>query len=326
MSRFIGRICLVVTIVVAAGGCSSVGEEQAGVDGAATSDSTYLLPDAGVVGLEDPQPVDLYQGELLGQIRGERERLVAECMAASGYPQLLEVFALSRESIGRNPFSELRLRHGMFGPETEAQAREFGYLPVREWYALPQPLAVVSHDAAYDARYPQCVDAAWDALASGREGYLQYFEIGNDLGHLIQSSIFTTATRLVFDDWIGCMAESGYYGGTVDDYAESMYPPVFFGVPTGEWVGGGVSDRPTGTPGTVEILDPGSRGEYAPTEEEVTLALTDVACKREVELWGRLLPLLIGAQADAVDSFETSLLELNPQIEELARLTVEIEG
>lgn len=99
-----------------------------------------------------------------------------------------------------------------------------------------------------------------------------------------------------------------------------------FGVDFGQVVYELEGDTPTNEPGTVEVLQPGRGADYLPTPEEVELALVFVECRTTTGFNEDVATLISQKQTQVVDEYEAQFVELNPQIEDLARVAAEATG
>jgi hypothetical protein len=311
---------------------------------AATTSSTLdqgdtTLPVDGFGFFAEPQPVDLLLSRVLGSIETSRVLYVHKCMAAYGFPQLLELDAM----IGgpkSDPNNFWRVETGLFGPDTEAQARQFGFLGASYWdHQGEEGIGVVSSDPDYDTAAEVCYQEFSEALP--QEGPFQtysdlQFEIIQEIFVAMRESLEVDASA-VFDEWLGCIETAGFtpqgiqltFGVGGIGVEEAGAPEVtiggssalaqYFGVQAGDWEGAREPDNSPLPEGTTEIRQGGSLGVYVPTEAEVELALADVACKQQTRFWERLYPILMDIQRRVMADFEDQLTELNPQIEELAQ-------
>jgi hypothetical protein len=292
----------------------------------------------------EPQPVDLLLSGVLGSITESRVLYVHKCMAAHGFPQLLEVDAMIG-GLESNPHILGRVESGLFGPDTEAQARHFGFLGASYWdHQGEEGIGVVSSDPDYDTAAEVCYQEFSEALP--QEGLFQTY---SDLEAEIISQTFAAMrdnlkveASAVFEDWLGCIETAGFtpqdvqltFGAGGIGVEEAGAPEVtiggssalaqYFGVQAGDWEGAREPDDTPLPEGTTEIRQGGSLGVYVPTEAEVELALADVACKQQTRFWERLYPILMDIQRPVMADFEDQLTELNPQIEELAQRAQEL--
>jgi hypothetical protein len=276
----------------------------------------------------DPQPVDLLLGRVLGSIETSRVLYVHKCMATYGFPQLLEHDTMTGGPKS-DPNSYWRVEPGLFGPDTEAQARQFGFLGASYWdHQGEESIGVVSSDPDWDTAADACYQEFSEALP--QEGLFQtyldlHFEIVAEIFMAMRDSLEAEASA-VFDEWLGCIETAGYtpqgiqltFGaggvGVVEPGAPlvtiggSSALPQYFGVQAGNWEGESADSSGEYVPGV-----------YVPTEAEVELALTDVTCKQQTRFWERLYPILMDIQRRVIANFEDQLTELNPQIQELAQ-------
>lgn len=317
------KVLMVGILVLAA--CASEGGVPQTENGTSTSQSTQpggVVGDAAIqLTMAGSQPMDLFRAQDIARLRIARTLYVHRCMAENGFPQLVEGTFVPLTS---GLFAGLRVRPGMFGPESEEEARTWGYLLPRDRPGEAEPPVVISFDAAYDSRWDACFAEAIEALDTPLVAWERYWAIGSELEYRFHNSFENSEPREVFSAWLECMAGAGYVAGDVDAYMAQMYPPTFFGVVTGTWIGVTPPETPKAIPGTVEVLAVGDPGTYIPDEDEVQLALADVACKESTGFWQALVPPLLEAQADIMEDFEAELIELNEQLDEAFRRASEM--
>ncbi len=286
----------------------------------------------------EPQPVDLLLSGVLGSINQSGVLYVHKCLAAHGFPQLLEQDAMIG-GLESNPHILGRVESGLFGPDTEAQAREFGFLGPFWWNQGEEAPQLVSSDPGFNAAADAC-DQEW-AEALPQQGLFRTY---SDLEAEIISQTFVAMrdsleveASAVFEDWLGCIETAGFtpqgvqltFGAGGIGVEEAGAPEVtiggssalaqYFGVQAGNWEGAREPDTSPLPAGTTEIRQGGSNGVYVPTEAEVELALTDVTCKQQTRFWERLYPILMDIQRRVIANLEAQLTELNPQLQELAQ-------
>ena len=299
---------LVVTLVQTGPLPSALGTPQAGH---VTHEMVH-----GAIDFDAPQPLDAYRRDLVARGLRAYNLAVAECMNSAGYPELLEVIARVPEG---EPFPNLRVSSGAFGPDSDEDAVQFGYLPTFLREASQEPPQVVSADPTYGENIDTCAAAATALFVTedGTDVLSRYVELGNQLsadfaGVLDDSPVVVEA----FDDWLSCMSRHSYNASGVGEYLGSMHPPTFFGVETGQFIGSteGVTKADEKQGGVVRVLQPPDVLIYQPSGEEVALALADVACKAETNLWARVFPELLKAEADIVVRHQEMIAELTDSV------------
>jgi len=276
------------------------------------------------VDFSGPQPLDAFDGELVGEIEAARNRLVASCMADAGFPQL------ANAGVGtsvRNPFFALRIREGLFGPDTQEQAVRYGYLPFWLWEAEPELPKVVSSEPGFNAAYDVCLAGIAEVIAAvGGDALDRYWDIGNRITWEFRESIGVLPdAEPIFDDWLACMSTEGYVGGSVGAYLSVAYPPAFFGIQTGSWEQVVAPESPALRADEIALLEPGDHGTYLVSAGEQELGLADVRCKIEVGFWPRIFPLLIANQGAILADYQADLAELTPKVEGIARELLRLE-
>ena len=275
-------------------------------------------------GASDNQPgasaFDIFLSQEMGLIRYARSSLVAECMADQGFPQQSEL-----PDNGPQPLDSVFLDFDLesLGPVTEEQAREdgFGTTPA------PEPPSILSFDPSFDSAAEGCRAETEGFLGENTESTLSAY---NDLGNQVYA---TFASRLgessEFRDALGqlvaCMSDKGF----PPDDREALLNDLemsHFGIEFGQVVYEDEGDTPTYEPGTVEVLQHPSGADYRPTSEEVELALVFVECRTTTGFNEVVGTLISRIQAEVFDEYEAQFIELNPQIEELARSAAEATG
>ena len=121
----------------------------------------------------EPQPVDLLLSGVLGSITESQVLYVHKCMAARGFPELLEYHTVTGYTSDLYIF--WRVESGLFGPDTEAQARRFGYLGPSAWDEQGNEASglTTSDDPGFDAAAEACLQEWWEVLP--REGLFQTY-------------------------------------------------------------------------------------------------------------------------------------------------------
>jgi hypothetical protein len=284
------------------------------------------VPEDLFVSFDEAQPVDLFLSQALSSISEYREIYVGRCMAAHGFPEVLEADALvDDESSG---WGEWRVESGLFGPDTMEQALQHGYLGRAWWGGGEEPPKLVSSDPEFLTAADEC-GQEWDSALPVAGLYLEYSgdirnRVSEAMYRAMQGNVEVEAAA-VLDEWLGCIETAGFtpegagisFGFGIEAEGGGGIAS-YFGVEVGAWEGGRDPDTTPLPAGTTEIRQGGSRGVFVPTDAEVELAMVDVACKEEVRFWQRLYPILMGIQRDAMAAIQGELLQLNPEIEALA--------
>ncbi|MEX1207535.1 MAG: hypothetical protein WEE36_02875 [Acidimicrobiia bacterium] len=296
MESIIKRAAAVLGAVVAVGSLVAVlvlaGSDHRGL----TLESVDAVAAAGI-DLTAEQPLDAFQATLISVASHERNLAVAACMTSAGFPQLESV---QDAWFPGNPFPGLRVERGAFGPDSPTDAMRYGYMPNFLRDRGPEPPQVVSYEPEYEQALDDCVGAIRRELGSAHDDAVSDFmDLGNQLVREFGSSLSRSdEVVLAFSDWLACMSDRGYQGGTVNEYLTSMHPPSFFGVPTGKWTGSG-PEHTSGDSG-VEILVP-DQSVYEPSWGEAQLGVADADCKIATNLWGRVFPVLMTTQSAIVN-------------------------
>ncbi|PWR09360.1 hypothetical protein DKT68_12415 [Micromonospora acroterricola] len=276
-------------------------------------------PPADLAAAESDQPFSLFLGDELGQIDYAQMKVRNKCLAEAGYPQNLNVML----GQPRNPFRHLRITEASFGPTSEAEATRIGF--GRD--SLPAPSAVVSFDPSYDRAYDRCTDTAWRALfKDGKQLYYNYFDLGNKLSEPLMPMVNDRMDPASWRGLLSCLVGKGHR--PKDEAAFLKAPtPALFDVPVGTDAGAGENAwQPKGVPGTIEVGPAVPAREYRAGPAESRVALAWFQCRRDTGVARQQVEIAVQVQRELVAKHESSFIELNPQITQLAKQSVKLIG
>jgi len=266
------------------------------------------------------QPYDIFLGERLGAINYGVLQVRDVCLVKRGYTYTRQ------QAVGRrptNPFEGLQVSAASFGLASEARARSHGFgtdLPA-------EPPSLISYDVNFDKAVEECWSDAWRQLGTdGKQTYDSYSELGGKLNDALVPVFQVKPPAEVTTTMLDCVTGMGF---TVSDRAGWItdYDVRGFGVEFGTWEQpAGGEWRPKEVPGTVAVGPATPAKRYVPTEGEVRLAVAWFQCDTRVGLTKWIFDQAIAAERRAVDRHEAELVELNPRIEELARMAAEMVG
>ncbi|WP_444949262.1 hypothetical protein [Micromonospora ureilytica] len=258
------------------------------------------------------QPYDLFLGERLGIVDYAQRKLRNQCLADAGYRQNLEAMATKPY----NPFEHLIMTARSFGPTSADDARSVGFgreLP-------PDPPSVISSDPSYDTAIEGCEKTAWGRLGKdSAKVYGEYYALGNKLEGPLQAVHDAELPADMTGKLIDCLKEKGYPLNDRNQFLKRPLPELF-NVKVGDFDQEGAQWQPNKRPGTVEVGPQKGPVKYNPTPEESKLALAWFTCRQRTDLTRFQLNLAYKIEDDVVKRNETSFVELNPKLEELARI------
>jgi hypothetical protein len=267
--------------------------------------------------IDEKQPFALFLGEALGVIDYAQLKMTNQCLAEDGYRHNLETMV----SGPRNPFDNLIVTARTFGPTAEAEARRLGFgmdLPAA-------PPAVVSSDATYDRVLERCSTRGWKRLGdAAHRTYIAYFELGNDLSRPLMRSIDARLDPRATGGMLACVKDKGY---RISDEA------AFRRTPSPRLIGATIHPPETGDdwqprriPGTVEVGPPTPARRYEASPAEGAMAVDWLRCRRTSGLADNQLAVAVEIQRELVIRHETQFVELNPEIEQVARTAAAVTG
>lgn len=250
-------------------------------------------------------------------------RLFDECMAERGFPQYLE-FTVPEEAV--TSLDDNGLSVYMFGPSTREEALQHGYNPLALWPRIPSFPKVIANDEAFEVAVLECRSSSWGRLGEHAEATVRSVgRLGETLHNAsMQRLLATEEFRRLHEARVACLGEAGF---------PVTSGPDLWLRPSGEYFGlqfGNiemVSDEPIPSlaPGQVKVIYPPERS-YTPTEEEVKLALADVACREKLDFHQRVLALAIEIQTELMAEFEANLQELKIALDDILDTMRQIEG
>ncbi len=261
---------------------------------------------------DSDQAFSLFLGENLAHIDFAQMKLRNNCLNERGYPQNLN--AMADEPI--NPFRYLIVTEGTFGPPSETQARKVGF--GRDWPAEPPP--VVSFDPSYDRAYQWCTDFAWRQLSGdAKRIYYAYFDLGNKLGQPLLQMVNERVDSQARAGMLSCLADRNYRPTNDEEFLEAPNPGLF-GIPIAvEEPTAAEGWRPKAIPGTVEVGPAMPRLPYRPSSLESSFAVAWHRCARDSGLLAEQMKAASAVQRELVAKYESSFLELNPRIVQVAK-------
>ncbi|WFE23289.1 hypothetical protein O7621_08300 [Solwaraspora sp. WMMD937] len=260
------------------------------------------------------QSFDLFLGDKVGVIDYALNLLRNRCLADSGYPQNLQGMAAGPTT----SFPYLKISAKSFGPTSEDEARRLGF----GLDAPAQPGRVVSFDPSYDRVLERCQKEAYDSLDSNTKKILNSYK---DLGNVLMTEFSVAMDRFIENEMpdastglLRCLKNKGY---RPDDEVAFLANPDHrgFGVKFGDVEGGEDNWEPKRVKGTVQLGPPIPAKRYIPTPQESKLAVAWFQCRRDIGLTPRLIAFSNTAQAKIVAQHEARLVELNTDIERIAR-------
>lgn len=302
-----GLAAALVLAVLPATGCTKESKASGGPDPAIAA------------GADSNQPFALFLGEKLGNIDYAQRKIRNQCLADAGYPQNLQVM-MGRP---RNPFSHLVVTPKTFGPVSEQEARQTGFgqdVPA-------SPPSVVSFDPNYDKVFDDCTKKAWAKLSDKAEKvYFGYFDLGNALGSTFLKTVNERVAASRWKELLSCLGAKGHRTAKEEDFLRSPSPEQF-GVELGEGDKRAEQNwQPKQVPGTVEVGPAVPAQRYQPSPQEAALAVAWVQCRRDTGIAQQQLDIAVAVQRELVAKNESSLVELNPQIESMAKKAADLIG
>jgi hypothetical protein len=271
------------------------------------------------VAMDRQSPFSLFQGEEIGLVDYVQLKLRNQCLAKAGYPQDLNVMLATP----RNPFDNLIISARTFGPTTEQEARRIGFGSDQ----AAAPPTVVSFDPNYDESTRTCSKQAWGRLGAEAERvYFGYYDLGNKLAGPLMPMIEQRLDPQFSSRLMACITGKGYRVSDTQAFLKTPDPHLL-GVPFGTLDSGvGASWKPKGVPGTIEIGPTTPAQQYQASPEEGALAVAWLDCRQETKLTEQQVTIATAVQLELVTKYEDTFVELNPQVERLARQAAALIG
>ncbi|SDD25941.1 hypothetical protein [Actinokineospora iranica] len=287
---------LVVTASVTCVGCS-------------TGDSRPVGGDVPIVG--EKVGVDVFHGDKFDLVDYVTNKLIGDCMAGQGYPQLRDAGITP----GSGAFSGLNLNGPEFARVDLDHAERTGFGHDQK----PTGQRVISNDPGFDKANEAC-----RAEANGKVGG-EYFTVLGQMTDLFNQMSGEHQNRMssgdsadelapVLDSLVSCLERSGLRPVKPGERTLAAFR---VGVPQGHLTGPEPA-QPKRVPGTVEVLPPQPARKYVPTPEESKTAVAALNCANELgyrekvaSVQSRELRRLIGAN-------ETALRDLTARIDGIA--------
>ncbi len=298
-----GWLVALITISSFATACSSSADDPPADMSAASSD----------------HPFSLFLGEEIGQIDYAQLKVRNKCLAKAGYPQNLNVML----GQPRNPFRHLIITARTFGPTSVEEAKRVGF--GRD--SLSAPPSVVSFDPNYDRAYDSCTDDAWKALSDDAKNvYYGYFDLGNKLSQPLSRTINERMGVSAWQKLLSCLDDKGHRPRSEQEFLQTPNPGLF-GVPVGVDAAEGLDRwQPKQVPGTVEVGPAVPATQYQAGPVESALAVAWFECRQQTGIDKLQLQTAVEVQRELVDKYESSFLELNPQVTRIAKQAAELIG
>ncbi|MEV0004582.1 hypothetical protein AB0H28_20190 [Micromonospora sp. NPDC050980] len=284
----------------------------------ACSSATADLP-ADLAAAKSDQPFSLFLGEELGQIDYAQLKVRNKCLAKAGYPQNLNTMLEQP----RNPFRHLLITARSFGPTSAEEAKRVGF--GRD--SLSAPPSVISFDPSYDKAYDRCTDIAWKELSDdAKKVYYGYFDLGNNLSQPLSPTVNERMGDTAWRKLLSCLGDKGHRPQNEQEFLQNPNPG-FFGVPVGVDANEG-RDRwkPKQVPGTIEVGPAVPAAPYHAGPAESALALAWFECRRATGIDKKQLETAVQVQRELVAKYESSFIELNPQVTRLAKQAAQLIG
>ncbi|MGI5245268.1 hypothetical protein [Dactylosporangium sp. CA-139066] len=274
---------------------------------------------ADTIKVDAEHPFSIFLGEDISLVDYAQQKIRNQCLKQAGYPQDLQAMLPKPP----NEFAHLVITPATFGPTTDEEARRIGFGTDQP----PQPPAVVSNDPNYDKAMDTCSKEAWDKLGKASEKlYFAYFDLGNKLSEPLMTTIQARSDPQTGSKLLGCLEPKGYH--PADEQAFRKHPdPRTFGIKFGAVVQGSEQQwQPQNRPGTVEVGPPVPERRYQASAEEGALAVAWRHCRQDTGLAAETLRVARDVQADLVQRNEDAFIELNPQVEAMAKRSAELVG
>ncbi len=278
--------------------------------------------EVGEVSFSD-QPIRALPVDEVITIRRFVGRLFDECMAERGFPQYLE-FTVPEEAV--TSLDDNGLSVYMFGPSTREEALQYGYSPLLVWPRIPSFPKVIANDEAFEVAATECRSSSWGSLGESAEGTVRALDrLGETLHNASMEALLANEEfRRLHQARVACLAEAGF---SVKRGPDVWLRPSgeHFGIRFGEVEE--VFDEPVSgpAPGEVKVIYPPERS-YTPGEQEVKLALADVACREKLGFHEKVLALAIEIQAELMEEIEPNLQELKIALDDILDTMRQIEG
>lgn len=276
-------------------------------------------PPADLAAAKSDQPFSLFLGEELGQIDYAQLKVRNKCLAKAGYPQNLNIM------LGRpqNPFRHLVVTARTFGPTSAEEAKRIGF--GRD--SLAAPPTVLSFDPSYDKAYEECTDSAWRELSDdAKKVYYGYFDLGNKLSQPLSGAVNERTGATAWRALLSCLAGKGHRPQNEQEFLRTP-TPALFGVPVGVDAAEGLDRwKPKQVPGTVEVGPAVPATQYQAGPAESALALAWFECRRDTGIDKQQLDVAVQVQRELVTKYESSFLELNPQVTRIAKQAAQLIG
>jgi hypothetical protein len=259
-----------------------------------------------------PQPVDIYQAEMLGQVEYAHSVIRNECLVEAGYPQNLNGMVEYRPQ-----GNYLRFRpsnHLGFTSEDEARERGMGKDQSAE------PARIVSFDPSYDAALEQCAAQSWSRFSdSAQATYDAYVDLGGQVNDVIVARV-RPVLRAGVAPLIECLEQAGFVfrGTPAEREGVGLLNLAPYLVTMGRYDGPSPDWTPQEIAGTVQVGPPIAALEWIPTPEEQELAVAVFRCDQQSHRIDEAWAAHYAGQVEAINRFETNFSELNPQLGALA--------
>lgn len=259
-------------------------------------------------------PYGTYLGMDLLNINSAINASQYNCYADNGYPQFLEVLpeqkADSFRSIADTPDFPTAFASFTDSPwfSSEEQAKSLGFGKT----SSPTERSVVVMDTSFPSVMADCRKSVLEDLGVNATIINQYIQLGNTLVDTIVAagSIQPALDSRIFD----CLEKRGY---PLDRGGANIDPTwgVDFGIALGSVVSPPFPDLTK--QGSIAVV-PASSETYTPTAEESKMAGDMYKCSVETGSKTEWEKNILNAKNTVLNSNETALTELNPEIRSLA--------
>lgn len=256
--------------------------------------------------------VDVFHGDQVGLIEYAKNKLVAECMADRGYPQLAQA------GVGRGEgfLSSLDVAPPDYAVADDEHARRYGF-------GNDQPATaphVLSFDAGFDAAQGACRTEAHNRIGPEYAGVLnQLVDLFNQMSGEVANAMSSGPSQAEIDQVLGrvtsCLEAKGFYSngqgtGRLDSYGVGQRQGKFDGPEAPE---------PRRIPGTVEVLPAQPARKYIPTPQESALAVAAAQCSRDAGFGDKVAEVRLRIVREVIAKHEDVLTELTGKIDVIAR-------
>ena len=214
----------------------------------------------------------------------------------------------------------------MFGPSTREEALQYGYSPLLVWPRIPSFPNVIANDEAFEAAVAECRSSSWGSLGESAEGTVRALDrLGETLHNASMEALLANEEfRRLHQARVACLAEAGFVA--LEEGVWLRPSEELFGIEFGGKLEVTSQEPVSGpAPGEVKVIYPPERS-YTPGEQEVKLALADVACREKLGFHEKVLALAIEIQAELMEEIEPNLQELKIALDDILDTMRQIEG